>query len=309
MKQSKFSLADVITVLTALAFGYVCFLGMNFYTMGNTSQSITLSVVITLLLSGTAFGAKLFKRADRKLKTNFILEMLMLTLFTGLMIFFAYSPFPHYFVVSEKKEEITNKLVASISQAENMFAEYEYYAENRMDLYESKLKSVAASKVISLSEYSNYGFVSGSVSDKKQLENKMFTIHAELFPSNYSDTTNQNGIKETAMDWLAKAKRTTVSWKPIGIVEVVNDVEQNSQNWLNQLVALSQVRQAGEKTTDFEHSLLFDDVKDYFTILGAPTPFSIGLAMAAYVLMLFSWFRTERSPKAFGKLASYEVEL
>jgi len=41
MKQSKFSLADVLTLLTALAFGFICFLGKNFSTLGNTSESIT----------------------------------------------------------------------------------------------------------------------------------------------------------------------------------------------------------------------------------------------------------------------------
>jgi hypothetical protein len=38
MKQSRFSLADLLTVLTSIAFGFICFLGKNFSTLGDTSM-------------------------------------------------------------------------------------------------------------------------------------------------------------------------------------------------------------------------------------------------------------------------------
>lgn len=34
MKQSKFSLADVLTVIGTLIFGFVCFLSLNFRSLG-----------------------------------------------------------------------------------------------------------------------------------------------------------------------------------------------------------------------------------------------------------------------------------
>lgn len=309
MKQLNFSLADVLTVLTALAFGFVCFLGTNFYTLGDTTQSIFLASIITVSLAGTAFITKLLKRTNCNFKTNFILEMVVLVAFTGLTIFFAYSPFPHYFNVSEKKADIQSKLQASITQAENMFTEYESYVENRKNLYEHNLRSVAVAKGINPSDYTNYDFVSSSVSDDVQIQNKMFTIHADLFPSNYSDSISRTGIKEVATDWLRKAKNTTNDWKPIGVVEVVNQVEMNSQKWKNDLITLSQTRQNGEITNDFDYDLSFDDVKTHFTTLGKPTPLSIGLAVGAYLLMLLSWFVTKRSSKRGFSTAPYEVEL
>lgn len=313
MKQSNFSLADVLLVLTALAFGFVCFLGTNFYTLGDTTQSIILATIITVLLTGTAFMAKRLKRANSNFKTNFILEMVMLILFTGLTIFFAYSPFPHFFNVSEKKTEIQNKLQTSITQAENMFAKYERYVENRKNLYEHNLQSVAAAKGINPSDYANYGFVSGSVSDDVQIKNKMFTIHADLFPSDYSDSISRTGIKEVATDWLANAKSTTSDWKPIGVVKVVNEVDANSQNWLSQLKGFSQTRQNGEIANDFDHELSFDDVKTHFTTLGKPTPLSIGLAVGAYLLMLLSYLISKRSSKStIGTVKNkgeYDIEL
>ena len=310
MNQSKFSLADIITLLTASAFGFVCFLSSNFFSLGNTLQSIILGLVITILLGGTAIGAKLFKRTSRNFKTCFIWEMILIVLFTGLMIFFTYSTFSHYFVVSEQREEIQKKLTASIKQANNMFEAYELYAENRENLYRSKLQSVIASKGIN-QEYTGFGFINSSVPDNKQVANKMFTLHTDLFPSNYSDSIGNNGIKELAKSWLIDAKNKIDSWKSISIITVVTEVDQNSTDWLNTLVEISKVREKGEVIDDFGYALSSNTVKKYFTSFGNPTPFSIMLAVGAYILMLFSWFITKRDSRGTGsyQTAPYEVVL
>lgn len=306
MDQSKFSLADVLTLLAALAFGFVCFLGTNFFTLGNTSQSIILAVIIAILLSGTALGAKLLKRTSRNFKTGFVWEMILLVLFTGLTVFFAYSPFPHYFVVSGQKTEIQSKLTASIAQAESMFEEYEHYAENRESLYKSKLRSVAVAKSINPSEYTEYGFENNGVTDEKQIENKMFTVHADLFPSNFEEMKKNNSA------WLADSKNIVDQWKPIGIVGVVNAVEQNSKDWLEQLKQLSSIREKGEQTEDFTYNLSFDDIKKYFTTLGMPSGLSLGLSVVAYLLMSLSYWISKRNTKTIigkaNKKGDFDIE-
>lgn len=313
MKQSKFSLADVLTVLTALAFGFVCFLGINFYTLGDTSQSFKLASLITILLAGTALLAKILKRTNRHFKTYLFFEILTLVVFTGLMTFFAYSPFPHYFNVSSNKKEIQDKLHLGITQAGKMFSEYERYAANRENLYKAKLQSVVAAKKTNPQAYKAYGFQKGSVSDGKQMDNKMFTLHADLFPTNYSDNVKHNGLKEVATRWLEEAKNTTNSWKPIGVVSVVNDVEQNSINWLNQLDSISSIRENGEQAIDFEYKLSFNDVKTHFSTLTKPNPLSIGLAVGAYLLMLLSYLISSRSSKSIigtvKRLGKYDIEI
>jgi hypothetical protein len=311
MKPSKFSLADVLTVLTAIAFGFICYLGKNFSTLGNISVSITWAVIIAVSLAGTAFLAKLLKRTSRNFKTNFILEKVVLLLFTVLTVFFAYSPFPHYFNVSENKIEIQKKLQASITAAENIFTEYEGYAQNRKTTFKSSLD--AAVSMENPGDLRKYDFkAKGEVPYNAQIVHKMSTLHTDLFPSNYSDTINKNGIKEIAIVWLTKAKEDIDNWKPIGIVNVVNNVEKNLNDWLNQLIGFSkQVNVKGEKYPDFSNNLNIDDVRTHFTTLGKPTPLSIGLAAGAYLLMLLSWFITKRDPRSNGasETASYEVIL
>jgi hypothetical protein len=310
MNQSKFSLADVLTVLAALAFGFVCFMGANFLNIGNetvwgmphTTGCVVMAVVCSLLLFSTALGAKLLKRTSRNFKTFFVFEVILLALFVLFAAFFASksSPFSHFFTVMAQKSEINSKLQTSITQAENMFAEYERYADNRKNLYKEKLQSVVAAKAGNTVEYAAYGFQNNGISDDKQIDTKMLTMQYDLFPSNYSDTVALNGTKEIATEWLQHAKNTTSSWKPIGIVNVVNNIEKNSNDWLNTLVTLSQVREQGEQATDFDYTLSFEDVKTYFTRLESPTGLSLGLAVLAYALMLLSWFVTKRSTRFPG---------
>ncbi len=309
MNQSKFTLADVLTVLASLSFGFICFLGVNFLNISNekvwgmphTEGCILMAVVIVLLLFGTAYGAKLFKRTKSSFKTCFVGEVILLMLFVLFAVFFLTkaSPFNHYFTVTAQKSEINSKLQATISQAENMFAAYESYAEERQRHYRNKLRSVAAAKNINPNEYRAFGFQQG-VADDIQINTKVFTLHADLFPTNYSDSVANNGIKEVAAKWLQEAKNTTKSWKPIGIVSVVNEIEKNSNDWLNTLVTLSQARELGEEASYFSYPLSFDNVKTHFTDLHSPTPLSAGLAALAYLLMLLSWIVTKRSTRFPG---------
>jgi hypothetical protein len=317
MNQTKFSLADVLTILTALGFGYMCFLGTNFYTLGNVPKSITVAIIITLILFSIAFTAKRLKQTSVNFKTRFILEMLLLVVFTLFFVFFTYIPFSHYFTVSAKKDIIVSKIQISITQAENMFPAYEEYAENRKELYNSNLKSAVTASLTSPTTYTNYGFKSGIISDETQLNKKMGDLNADLFPTNYSDPASQKGIKEVATNWLLDAKNTTASWKPIGITNVVVDIENKSNEWLATLVEISKKQEKGEQAIDFSppSPLPFDEIKQYFTTVEKPSGTSLLFALVMWVLMILSWFVTKRHTRfpglklLFGKSKASNNEL
>jgi hypothetical protein len=295
MKQSKFSLADLLTVLAAPTFGFVCFLGKNYSTLGDIPNSIIWSAFIALLLGGFAMCAKILKRTYNNFKICFIWERIFLVLFTILTILFAYYTFPHFFVVYEGKAEIQRKLTASIVQAENMFTEYEHYAENRKRFYENKLKGIILNKEINPSEYNEY-FVSNNINDIKQMEKMMFDINADLFPSNYTD------MKQKYSTWFIDAQNIVENWKWISIVDVVKEVGQNSDDWLSGLIELSTVREKNEQADNFAYKLEFDNVKKYFTAPGRPTLFSISSAILLYVLMLLPWLFSIRSSKSHKEI-------
>lgn len=289
MQQSKFSLADVLTVLGAFAFGFFCFLSFNFLSLGETMQSVVWASVLALVLGGLAFGAKLLKMSSINFTTCIIFEWIFLFLFAG-MAFIAVYPFSHYYAVSDYKNEIQQKVIGNITQAEGMFTEYEVYANNRLNIYKSKLNSVVAAKNISPSEYRDYGFVVGA-DDRTQVENKMFTLKAQLFPTNFIE------MKQVDSSWLASSKTIIADWKPISLIDVINDVEGNLTEWKNKLIEYSSFRAKGETTTDFDFPLNFDDVTNRMETLGSPTTISIVIAISLYVLLLLPYLVTKRSTK------------
>lgn len=296
MSSTKFSLADLLTLLTACLFGFVCFLGTNFYTLGNRPQSALLAIIITVLLFGTAIGAKLLKRTSRNFKSCFIWEIFLLVLFTIFILLFSYSPFPHYFTVLNQREDIRIKLSESISQAQNIFSEYERYTVNRESLYKNTLKSVVASKGNNTSEYIAFGFDINGSSDNTQIEDKMFTIHADLFPTNYVEMKIADSI------YLTNAKHTlnnTWAWN-FGVVNIVTEIELNSKDRLDKLIEISSIHEKGEESTNFVYNPSFNNVKSNFTTLGKPTQLTIFLSCVAYVLMLLSWYVTKRHTRFPG---------
>ncbi|MBK6571874.1 MAG: hypothetical protein IPG21_05305 [Saprospiraceae bacterium] len=120
MNQSKFSWADVLSISSALLFGFVCFLGLNFLNIGTekvwgmdrTTGCIIIALVCASSLFFTAYGARLLKRTNGNFKISFVLEIILLLLFVLLALFFTTksSPFTHYFTVSAQKSEINSKL-------------------------------------------------------------------------------------------------------------------------------------------------------------------------------------------------------
>lgn len=292
MNQSKFSLADLLTVLASIGFGFFCFLSFNFLTMGETNKSILLAVAFALVLGGLAFGTKLLKRTDRNFKTCIIWEWVLLFLFVVAAIF-AIKPFSHYFTVSSQKKDIQKEVIANIEQAEEMYNAYKKYADNRLEIYESKLNSVVMAKNTNPNEYQEYGFEEGT-EDKTQIENKMFTLKAKLYPSNYEELETAN------VKWMNKAKSTVGSWKPIGLVNVIKVAKNNLTKWKNDLMEYSKFRADGEMAENFEYPLSFNDVTEKMKQMSSPNWVSILYSVGLCFLMIVSYLVTKRHPRYPG---------
>jgi len=300
MKQSKFSIADWITVFGAFLFGIICFLSLNFNSLGDTSDSILKAVCIGALLFGLAYGAKLLKRTDRNFKPCFIVEIILLMSLLGVMAYFTYWPFSHYFVVNDRKKDIKDTLSVNIDQAKKMFDDYEKYAKNRESLYKNKLNTAVRNMNTNPGNLTKYGLVRNNVPLNVQIETKTKYLHNDLFPSDYNNT------KTNALDYLTTVKNHSKNWLITNIVGDVNNLQNLSEGWLEKLTKHSLKREYGEEATDFRYSFSFVDVKNEFTERGG-VPFSAILVDVVILgLLLFSWIITKRR---HIPIASYEVIL
>lgn len=308
MNQLKFSLAVVFNILTAITFGYVCFLGANFYTLGDKKESIILAIIITSLLIGTSLGAKILKQTKRNFKTCFVWEMILLVLFTVVISCATYYPFSHYFVVSAQENVIKNKLIDNITQAQNMYPEYEAYVKKRETKFIKKLTDAVNQKAMYPHVYNDYGLKDNiSVTPVQQIEFKHNTLKELLLPKEEFD-------KDKAIDstWLADAGKSVENWEPISLVDVINNIQTNTTKSLTRLILLAENEAQNENHESFTPSSISpNNVNNYFITHGSPSPFSIVLAIVSYILMLLSWYIIKRDTRGIGalKTAEYEVIL
>ena len=286
MNQSKFSLADVFSVLAAMTFGFVCFLSINFLTLGDTTSAAIIASIIAFILGGLALGAKLLKRTRKNFKTSLFFELFFLLCF-GVVAFILVLPFSHFFSIYDKKEEIQEKLLSNFTVSDNIYTKYEAYANNRIELYESLLKAVVQGELVNPDEFKKYDF-EPVVDIKTQVENKMFTLKAKLYPPNYKE------LKNNFIFWLSESKGNIEIWSPIAIINVLNAVKNEINSKNEQLQELSKFRAKGEECNDFSFPIFLEDISKTFSLLGSSTPLSILFAVVLYSLILFSYFITSR---------------
>jgi hypothetical protein len=286
MNQSNFSLADVFSVLAAMTFGFVCFLSNNFLSLGDIMSSAIIASIIAFVLGGLALGAKLLKRARKNFRTSLFFELFFLLCFSA-VAFILVLPFSHFFHVYDKKEEIQEKLLNNFTVSDNIYTKYEDYANNRIELYEGFLNGVGLAELVNQDEFIKYDFEPG-VDINTQVENKMFTLKAKLYPPNYME------LKNNFISWLSESKGKIEIWSPIAIINVLNTVKNEINSKNDQLQELSKFRAKGELCNDFSFPIFLDDVSKTFSTLGSSTPLSILFAVVLYILILFSYFITSR---------------
>lgn len=289
MNQSKFSLADVLSVLAAMTFGFVCFLSINFLTLGDTTSAAIIAFIIAFILGGLALGAKLLKRTRKNFKTSLFFELFFLLCFSA-VAFILVLPFSHFFSVYDKKEEMQDKLLTNFSVSNNIFTEYEVYANNRIDKYSSLLNTVVEAGGVNPDEFIKFGFESG-FDPKIQVESRKNTLKKVLFPPNYTE------IKNNFFNWLSNSRAKFEIWSPIAIVNVLNSVDFEIEIKREKLQEWSKYRAKEEpKCNDFNYDFKMDDVSIVFKEVDKDSPnlFSVIIAVGLYGFMLFSYFITSR---------------
>ncbi len=311
LKQIKFSLAVVINLLAALTYGYVCFLSANFYTMGKLTESIIIAIFITSLLIATSLGPKLLKQTKRNFKSCLIWERILLVLFTLLIVWLTYFRFSHYFVVKSKENIIKEKLFKNISQSETIYDEYIKYIDSVKAKHFSNLNTAV---ILYKSNIGNKNFVKFGLRDEQicnvnyytQINDGIDNLHNTLMPASIKSIENGNSI------WLKNAKVSVKNFEPIGIFEVINNIQSRTEKNISQLIIQSsnnRMTTLGYKPFKLLRNPNFGNVKPEFITLGTPPPIAILCAISAYFLMLLSWFITKRDNKPYGRLAKYEIEL
>jgi len=116
-------------------------------------------------------------------------------------------------------------------------------------------------------------------------------LNALLYLSNYKE------MKLVDSTWIASSKVKIKNWSPTGIVKVIKTMETEITSWKNQLKEYSTFSAQGESSEDFDYPLTFKNITNDFTERTNPTLVSIAYSLGFYVMMLLSYFFTNRSSK------------
>ena len=298
MTQSNFSLADLISLLIGIVFGFICFLGANFYTYGDTNLSIGIAVIISLLMVGTSMGAIRLKRTNKHFKIRKVWEILMVILFTGFTIVFTYFVFSHYFVVIDKKDEIQTKLTTNLNQVDRLYKLYQDNYERRKENYESALKSAVLNYKLGgdTRPYYALGFnPNKNRSNKSQIRSFLNEFQRDLFPDNFNSIMKKDSI------YVSNSRGIISNWKqkPIGTFEVIKNLDTKIQDTKSKLINLSKQEPGYNKYgPSFQPTTSIEDVEKLFTTTSQPTILSLCLGFIAWLLMLLSYFTSRRSTKS-----------
>lgn len=301
MTQSKFSLADLISLLTGIGFGFICFLGFNFYSFGDTRLSIFVASVITLLMIGTSMIAIRLKRTNRNFKIRRIWEILFLFLFTAFTVCFTYFPFSHYFSVTNNEVEIQNKLSKNLGQVDKLYEDYKKYYERQEGKYKGRLGSAILNYELGndTSQFLELGLIQNqNISYEVQKRSFIDKFKRDLFPRDFNEKRKKDSIYvENSMNIIYNWK-----FKPIGIFEMIKNLEDVIVSTKEQLINLS--KNGDHKIIPFAPVTSVGELKTLFETIGKPTVTSMVLGFVVWVLMLLSYFTSKRSNKNRRKKTS-----
>ena len=295
MKKTKFTLSLIITLIGALGFGGISFFGYMYLKSGDFISSILYPLLFTISLILCAFLAANFKKARFNFQKNAYKELLFVVLYVFIAII-SIVGFTHFFTVQDRKEEIAKKIEGNISNVEFMFVQYESKVDNRMIGFDGFLNATIAGKNLNRPQYEKY-FVVGGPDETFQKNSKLTMFKDDIKPAEY-DT-----MKFLALDWLKKSKQTILDIKPIGIMEVINNFEKNTNEWYEKIkVYDAKINTFTDevKQEPFSYHLDFTSVNDELTKQNKPGVLAILFLIVAHTLILFVYLLAIRDGKSPG---------
>lgn len=220
----KFSWGHIIAFVALIFIGYISFLGLTYLTDGDFFL-VGLSVfAIVAILLALFMGIQVLKATDHRFKKRIVIERLLVTL-SPFVIVSVLFPFCHFWNVYDNRRSIENNFSKTITNARQLFVQYDDYSQDRIKALEE----------------SQRGSRFSSIRKKNQIE----ALTIQLQGDNYQN------LKEASFDWISGASKATV-WNVfmIGNIHTITDA---FTSWNQSLVDFS------DKQLSFEsHVVKFD---------------------------------------------------
>jgi hypothetical protein len=243
-------------------------------------------------------GAQQMKASGVKMHRKIIWERIFI--FGSPIVFIAgMIPMSHFWTVTSQNDEIVNTFTNSISNAKQLFSDYEEYSNQRIATYSKTLNEIIANRNNDAQTFRKAGFDIEKVNIQK--ENMIETLRLQLLSQNY-DT-----LKVVANDWINEANRGASTWN-VFLLGNTREIKDALNNWENQLKSFS--------TRELSNESIKNDIPKFssygvqsaiagignltaaFTTKHSPSVAAIIYGVIIYFMLLFPYFLQDRHAKS-----------
>jgi hypothetical protein len=281
----KFSWGHIFAFIALIFISYVSFLGLTYLTDGNFIYAGCGAFIIDVILILFFIVPQLLKGTDHKFGRRIIIERILICMapfaFAAAMV-----PFIHFWRVFDNRKEVELTFSESMKGTKEMFETYEDYSEKRLKLFE---ESLIAQNVCHV-----------------RIQNSIEALRLQILSRNFTE------LKKSANDWLDKAADATV-WNAF-MIGNIDQIESAIDEWSNSLYKFSSNVMTTEPVDSSEYyrnTLVFgkehpsfnkakenfENLRNIYTTLKAPTVLAIGLCVLMYLMLMSPYFLQDRNTK------------
>ncbi len=302
-KTLKFSWGHIIAFMALIFISYVTYMG-DFYQNGGDFRKAAINVlIIDILLLCTFIGAQIYKGTDEKFNRSIIIERILICL-CPIAFCWAMLPYNHFWNVMSQHEKIENNFNQAINKSKQLFADYNAYANDRIEKYDRLLTFVIHNKDNDIATYHNSGFT--GIDDQMQKQDYVRTLQLQLM------SQNTDSLEYMAIKWIDDANQGASVWNAF-LVGNIKEISTAITNWNKTLTSYSKPVLSNE--ADFKEEIMaFGDnnsaignaIQDltnlrliYMTKKGINIQ-TIWTGVILFIMLLFPYLLQSRNTKANG---------
>lgn len=308
-EQLKFSWGHIIAFIALIFISYVTFVGMVYQTDGDFTKAAITMVVVDIVLAIVFIGSQMAKATAHKFSKRIWLERV--GIFSSPIIFVVCMlPYFHFWTVHSHNEEIISNFTNAINASNQMFTDYEEYANKRIGDYQHMLERVISNRSIHPEQFAACGFSEGK--EQIQKENMLKTLHLQLLSNNY------DSLKTSAKEWIESSSRGASTWN-VFLLGNTKEIKSAIKDWNHQLNVSSEKKLSNEEFLDNkvmafpksnkslrEVEKKLDGLTSLFTQGTFPNFMAIIMAAFLYLAMLFPYLLQDRNTKSIYRLIGME---
>lgn len=308
-EQLKFSWGHIIAFLALIFISYVTFVGEVYQTDGDFTKATITMVVVDMVLAVVFIGSQMAKATAHKFSKRIWLERI--AIFTSPIIFVVCMlPYFHFWTVHSHNEEIISNFTNAINASNQMFTDYEEYANKRIGDYQHMLERVISNRSIHPEQFAACGFSEGR--EQVQKDNMLKTLHLQLLSNNY------DSLKTSANKWIESSSRGASTWN-VFLLGNTKEIKSAIKDWNHQLCVFSGKKLSNEEFLDnkvaaftesskslVEVETKLDKLTSLFTQGAFPNIMAIITAAFLYLAMLFPYILQDRHTKSIYRLVGME---